>query len=268
MSATAGDDDVMPSAIGRRAAAVVVGRNDAMSAKGLLCPRYAQKRTSGLAFSPSALWAPEADVSHATLYSRLVVTSPKPAQKRPQTSLRPFVVRTSASCLAITSDNDTRDSTEGHSTRMRGGQRAGTGDHNRREHSNSIYIRRSMRERSRSRSTLGRTRRNTQGHSRHSSRNLGHRRRRWRLCHQSPPLQLVRPRVRDPSHHLATPELVTGPPRQRHRWWQRSLTPILLFSCPKPFQFPELQPAGPAIVSRERRLRVSRLRDACIVRLT
>jgi hypothetical protein len=32
--------------------------------------------------------------SHATLYTRLVVTSPKSAQKRPQTSLRPFVVRT------------------------------------------------------------------------------------------------------------------------------------------------------------------------------
>src|SRR5207247_2244764 len=71
----------------------------------------------------------------------------------------------------------------------------------------------------------------------------GHTRRRWRPCHQSPPLQLVRPRVQDPSHHLATLELVPGPPRQTHRWWQRSLTPILLSSFPKPPFFPELQPA-------------------------
>jgi hypothetical protein len=241
----------------------------------MLCPTLSSTRAKSTVSFRDVFCKFQKSVSHWPILSGaaefgrplFVVISPKSAQKRPQTSLRPFVVRTSASCLAITSDNDTRDSTEGHSTRMRGEQRAGTGDHNRREHSNSIYIRRSMRERSRSRSTQGHSRHNSRT-VRHSNRNLGHRRRRWRLCHQSPPLQLVRPRVRDPSHHLATPELVTGPPRQRHRWWQRSLTPILLFSCPKPFQFPELQPAGPAIVSRERRLRVSRLRDACIVRRT
>jgi hypothetical protein len=37
------------------AVAVVVGRDDAMRAKRLRCPHYAQKRTSGLAFSTSAL---------------------------------------------------------------------------------------------------------------------------------------------------------------------------------------------------------------------
>jgi hypothetical protein len=34
---------------------VVVGRDDAMSAKGLRCLHYAEKRTFGLAFSTSAL---------------------------------------------------------------------------------------------------------------------------------------------------------------------------------------------------------------------
>ena len=68
----------------------------------------------------------------------------------------------------------------------RGEQRAGTGDHSRREHSNSTRIRRNIRGRIRSHSTLGRTRRNKRGqhgchnrrtrrnkwgHSRHSSRN-------------------------------------------------------------------------------------------------
>jgi DNA-binding response OmpR family regulator len=93
--------------------------------------------------------------------------------------------------LAIIIDNDNRYSAGGHSMRIRGEQRAGTRDHNRREHSNSIYIRCSTQERSRS-CTLGHTRRNKQEHSRHSSRspvrhnshNPVRRRRRWTLCHR------------------------------------------------------------------------------------
>ena len=108
-----------------------------------------------------------------------------------------------ASHLAITSPDS-------HSSR----------DHNRREHSNSIYIRRSMRERSRRCSTLGRIRRK-QGRSRHNSRTLvrhnnrnpGHRRMRWTLCHRSPRQQLVRLRDRGPNHP-ATLELVMVSPRQ------------------------------------------------------
>jgi hypothetical protein len=107
--------------------------------------------------------------------------------------------------------------------------RAGTGDRNRREHSNSIHTRRSMRERSRTlgrtrRNTLGRTRRNKRGHSRHSSRtpvrrsnhSRGHRRRRWTLFHRSPRQQLVRLRDRHPNHpnRPATPELVMVSSRQ------------------------------------------------------
>jgi hypothetical protein len=107
----------------------------------------------------------------------------------------------------ITNRNDTRDSTEGRSMSMRGEQRG-----------NSIHIRRSMRERSR---TLARTRRNKQGHSRHSSRtpvrrsnrSPGHRRRRWTLFPRSPHQQLVRLRDRHPNHP-ATPELVMVSPRQ------------------------------------------------------
>jgi hypothetical protein len=105
--------------------------------------------------------------------------------------------------LAITNRNDTRDSTEGRSIRMRGEQRG-------------IHSRRSIRERSR---TPGRTRHNKQGHTRHSSRtpvrrsnrSPGHRR--WSLFHQSPHRQWVRLRDRDPNHP-ATPELVMVSPRQ------------------------------------------------------
>jgi hypothetical protein len=155
--------------------------------------------------------------------------------------------------LAIIIDNDNRYSAGGHSMRIRGEQRAGTRDHNRREHSNSIYIRCSTQERSRS-CTLGRTPEHSR-HSpvRHNSHNPVRRRRRWTLCHRSPRQQLVRLRDRDPNHP-ATLELVKVLPRQRHRWWQRSLTPILLFSSLMPFEFPQLQPAGPAIVSRQHRL--------------
>ena len=108
-----------------------------------------------------------------------------------------------SSHLAITNRNDTRDSTEGRSIRMRDEQRG-------------IHSRRNMRERSR---TLGRTHHNKPGHSRHSSRTLvrrsnrspGHRR--WTLFHRSPHQQLVRLRDRDPNHP-ATPELVMVSPRQ------------------------------------------------------
>jgi hypothetical protein len=121
--------------------------------------------------------------------------------------------------LAITS----RDSIEGR-TRMRDEQPAGTEIHNKREHNNSMRIRRSMRERSRSWSTPGRSRRNKQGHSRHNSRtpdrrstrNRGHRRRRSTLCHRSLRQQSVRRRDLHPTHpsHPAMLELVMVLPRQ------------------------------------------------------
>jgi hypothetical protein len=44
-----------PSSSWVLSAVVVVGRDDAIRAKGLRCLHYAQKRTSGLAFSTSAL---------------------------------------------------------------------------------------------------------------------------------------------------------------------------------------------------------------------
>jgi len=136
-------------------------------------------------------------------FSFLVITTPKSAQKKAADISATFIVQTSASRLAITNRNDTRDSTEGHrSMRMD----ADTEDHSRRE-------------RSRSCSTLGRTRRNKQGHSRHSSRtpvrhsnrNPGHRR--STLCHRSPRQQLVHLRGRDPNHP-ATLGLVMVSPRQ------------------------------------------------------
>jgi hypothetical protein len=104
----------------------------------------------------------------------------------------------------------------------------------------------------------GNSRRKAVRHSRkpvrHNIRNQGHTHRHWRLYHRSPRQQLVRPRDRDPNHP-ATLELVMGPPRQRHRWWQRSLTPMLLSSFPKPPLFPELSTDSPAIVSPDRRWR-------------
>ena len=105
------------------------------------CPRNGHQATARAA--PFSLWATR----------RYQQTRPSSAQKRPQTISATFVIWLQRRTLAITNRNDTRDSTQGRSMHTRGEPRAGT------------HIRRSMRERSR---RLGRTRRNTQGHSGHS----------------------------------------------------------------------------------------------------
>jgi hypothetical protein len=115
--------------------------------------------------------------------------------------------------MAITSRNDTRDNTRGR-RRMLGERRAGTRGHSSLEHSSPTGIRHSKQERSRS-CTLGHSHRNNLARSRHNSRNQAHTRRHLMLCHRPQQLPLIQPRVLgpSPSHHLAKPELVMGPPR-------------------------------------------------------